>query len=106
MGQGSAGRTSRLSHLAGTMVAVRDHLIWCPKYRRRVLAGGVDGRLKVIIGGTQNPVILQHAKLCTTRSSRWTQATTRLWQQCWHSLHRRDRRRDSGQSTPAVFRAP
>jgi putative transposase len=24
--------------------------IWCPKYRRRVLVGGVDERLKVIIG--------------------------------------------------------
>jgi REP element-mobilizing transposase RayT len=44
------------------MVAVRDHstnrtvysakyhLIWCPKYRRRVLVGGVDQRLKVIVG--------------------------------------------------------
>jgi putative transposase len=51
-----------LSHLAGTMVAVRYHstnktvysakyhLIWCPKYRRRVLVGGVDERVKVIIG--------------------------------------------------------
>jgi putative transposase len=51
-----------LSHLAGTMVAVRYHptsktvysakyhLIWCPKYRRRVLVGGVDERLKVIVG--------------------------------------------------------
>jgi putative transposase len=51
-----------LSHLAGTMVAVRYHwtnktvysakyhLIWCPKYRRRVLVGGVDQRVKVIIG--------------------------------------------------------
>ena len=50
-----------MSHLAGTMVAVRyhstnktvysakDHLIWCPRYRRRVL-GGVDERVKVIIG--------------------------------------------------------
>ena len=45
-----------MSHLAGTMVAVgyhwtnktvysaKDHLIWCPKYRRRVLVGGVDER--------------------------------------------------------------
>ena len=51
-----------MSHLAGTMVAVRSHstdktvysakyhLIWCPKYRRRVLVGGVDQRVKVIIG--------------------------------------------------------
>jgi putative transposase len=25
------------------------HLIWCPKYRRRMLVGGVDARLKAII---------------------------------------------------------
>ena len=51
-----------MSDLAGTMVAVRDHstnntvysakdhLIWCPKDRRRVLVGGVDERVKVSIG--------------------------------------------------------
>lgn len=51
-----------MSHLAGTMVAVRYHstnktvysakyhLIWCPKDRRRVLVGGVDERVKVSIG--------------------------------------------------------
>lgn len=25
------------------------HVVWCPKYRRRVLVNGVDGRLKDII---------------------------------------------------------
>ena len=25
------------------------HLVWCPKYRRRVLVNGVDARLKEII---------------------------------------------------------
>lgn len=25
------------------------HVVWCPKYRRRVLIGGVDERLKTII---------------------------------------------------------
>ena len=29
--------------------SAKDHLIWCPRYRRRVL-GGVDERVKVIIG--------------------------------------------------------
>ncbi len=26
------------------------HVIWCPKYRRRVLSGVVDDRLEVIVG--------------------------------------------------------
>jgi len=29
--------------------SAKYHLIWCPKYRRRVLGGRVAGRLKVII---------------------------------------------------------
>ena len=32
-----------------TVYSAEYHLIWCPKYRRRVL-GGVDERVKVIIG--------------------------------------------------------
>jgi REP-associated tyrosine transposase len=31
--------------------SAKYHLIWCPKYRRRVLVGGVDERVKVIIIG-------------------------------------------------------
>jgi putative transposase len=32
-----------------TVYSAKYHLIWCPKYRRRVLVGGVDGRLKATI---------------------------------------------------------
>jgi putative transposase len=32
-----------------TVYSANYHLIWCPKYRRRVLVGGVDARLKAII---------------------------------------------------------
>lgn len=32
-----------------TVSSAKYHLIWCPKYRRRVLVGGVDARLKAII---------------------------------------------------------
>src|SRR5829696_3129533 len=32
------------------------HLIWCPKDRRRVLVGGVDERLKVVIGNVASEV--------------------------------------------------
>ena len=30
------------------------HVVWCPKYRRRVLIDGVDVRLKTIIGEVAN----------------------------------------------------
>jgi putative transposase len=33
-----------------TVVSVQDHLIWGPKYRRRVLVGAVQTRLGEIIG--------------------------------------------------------
>ena len=32
-----------------TVYSANYHLIWCPKYRRRVLVGGGDARLKAII---------------------------------------------------------
>ena len=32
-----------------TVYSANYHLIWCPKYRRGVLVGGVDARLKAII---------------------------------------------------------
>ena len=33
-----------------TVYSAKYHLVWCPKYRRRVLVDGVDVRLKEIIG--------------------------------------------------------
>ena len=32
-----------------SVYSAKYHLVWCPKYRRRVLVGGVDARLKEII---------------------------------------------------------
>jgi putative transposase len=32
-----------------TVYSARYHLMWCPRYRRGVLVGGVDARLKAII---------------------------------------------------------
>ena len=40
-----------------TVYSAKDHLIWCPKDRRRVLVGGVDERVKVIIGDVAAEVI-------------------------------------------------
>ncbi len=33
-----------------TAYSAKYHLIWCPKYRRRVLVGAVEERLKEILG--------------------------------------------------------
>lgn len=33
-----------------TVYSAKYHLIWCPKYRRRVLVGQVEARLKEVIG--------------------------------------------------------
>jgi putative transposase len=33
-----------------TVYSARHHLIWCPKYRRRVLVGAVEERLEGILG--------------------------------------------------------
>jgi len=32
------------------MYSTKYHVIWCPKYRRRVLGGRVEARLKQLIG--------------------------------------------------------
>jgi putative transposase len=32
-----------------TAYSAKYHIIWCPKYRRRVLVGKVEGRLKQVI---------------------------------------------------------
>jgi len=32
-----------------TVYSAKYHIIWCPKYRRRVLAGPVEARLKEIV---------------------------------------------------------
>jgi putative transposase len=39
-----------------TVYSAKYQLIWCPKYRRRVLVGGVDVRLKAIIADVASQV--------------------------------------------------
>jgi len=34
---------------ANIVYACQYHVVWCPKYRRKVLVGGVDERLKAIL---------------------------------------------------------
>ena len=38
-----------LKHNIGSVVNINYHIIWCPKYRRRVLVNGVDDRLKEVL---------------------------------------------------------
>lgn len=39
----------RLVHNNTSVVNINYHLIWCPKYRRKVLVGGIELRLKEIL---------------------------------------------------------
>ena len=39
-----------------TVYSAKYHLIWCPKYRRRVLVGGVAVRLKAIVADVASQV--------------------------------------------------
>lgn len=38
-----------LKHNITSVVNINYHIIWCPKYRRKILVNGVDDRLKVIL---------------------------------------------------------
>lgn len=40
---------SRYTKNAGAVFALKAHLVWCPKYRRPVLVGAVESRLKELI---------------------------------------------------------
>ena len=39
----------RYSKNAGAVFSLKFHIVWCPKYRRRVLTGDIEDRLKQII---------------------------------------------------------
>ena len=38
-----------LKHNTASVVNINYHIIWCPKYRRKVLVDGVDTRLKEVL---------------------------------------------------------
>lgn len=38
-----------LKHNTTSVVKINYHIIWCPKYRRKVLVDGVDARLKEVL---------------------------------------------------------
>ena len=38
-----------LKHNNSSVVNINYHIIWCPKYRRKVLVDGVDARLKEVL---------------------------------------------------------
>lgn len=39
----------RYARNAGAVFSLKYHLVWCPKFRREVLTGKIDARLRVII---------------------------------------------------------
>ena len=53
MGYGSANNTEYFA---------KYHIIWCPKYRRRVLGGAGEDRLGQLVGGTQLDVVRRHVE--------------------------------------------
>ena len=40
---------TRYRRNAGSVFALKYHLVWCPKYRRSVLVGPVEDRLKTLL---------------------------------------------------------
>ncbi len=41
--------TSRYAKNAGAVFSLKYHLVWCPKYRRSVLTGDIERRLKELL---------------------------------------------------------
>ena len=39
----------RYRHNAGVVFSLKYHLVWCPKYRKQVLTGTVESRLKELL---------------------------------------------------------
>jgi len=40
---------SRYAKNAGAVYSLKYHVVWCPKYRRSVLTGAIDARLRALI---------------------------------------------------------
>jgi putative transposase len=59
------GTDSRYSHNAGAVFSLKYHLVWCPKYRRKVLVGDVAARLKNVLLATaaQYGVLIEAMKV-------------------------------------------
>ena len=59
------GTGSRYSHNAGAVFSLKYHLVWCPKYRRKVLVGDVEARLKNVLLATaaQYGVLMEAMKV-------------------------------------------
>jgi putative transposase len=59
------GTGSRYSHNAAAVFSLKYHLVWCPKYRRKVLVGDVEARLKNVLLATaaQYGVLIEAMKV-------------------------------------------
>jgi putative transposase len=41
--------SERYRHLRGSVSTLTYHFVWCPKYRRKVLTGSVEARLRTLV---------------------------------------------------------
>ena len=73
----------RYARNAGAVYALRYHLVWCPKYRRPVLTGAIEARLKALIADSAAEmemtvhaleVMPDHVQLCVESDPRWAVA--------------------------------
>jgi putative transposase len=53
----------RWTHSNTSVFNIGYHFIWCPKYRRKVLVGDVEARLKELLFGKAAELDIQIAKL-------------------------------------------
>ena len=74
---------ARYAKYAGAVFSLRYHFVWCPKYRRAVLVGGVAERLEEIIRGVYDElegvvhaleVMPDHVHLFVESDTRWAPA--------------------------------
>lgn len=77
------GASARLAKNAGAVFALKYHLVFCPKYRRKVLVPPVDARLKELIAEVAGrremtvhaiEVMPDHVHLFVESDPRWAPA--------------------------------
>ncbi|MDA8070751.1 MAG: transposase [Actinomycetota bacterium] len=57
---------------SNVVYSAKYHLVWCPKYRRRVLAGAVETRLVRLMKGRSSRILRQEFPHLRRLPSLWT----------------------------------
>ena len=58
-------KTKRWNHSNKAIYNVGYHLIWCPKYRRKVLVGNIENRLKQVLYDKAKDIDIEIVKIET-----------------------------------------